>query len=245
MTLAAALLAVLAIVVVAVFWNGDDDGLVVNQPQDKGAGGPSGVEADPEHVIVGGVRRKASDVRPVKQTRPHEQPADTFDPGRTEPVPPDTNPQVASVMKALRDKEHPERLSTIIQPEAFNAAAFAQDPQAYLDIVEPGRVYQTAQPGPGVAVLKALTARRLEINQGESVKLKVRAAAQAPVTFTSFDLGAFQNQLNSITVQADSQGLAEAEFFGSPGTFSDVNILAGSPVTTGQVKFVVNVVVSQ
>lgn len=59
------------------------------------------------------------------------------------------------------------------------------------------------------------------------------------MTFTSFDLGKFHNELTSVTVQANDKGIAEAEFFGTPGTYSDVNILAGSPLLTEQVKFVV------
>ena len=77
------------------------------------------------------------------------------------------------------------------------------------------------------------------------MKLKVQTTAKSPVTFTSFDLGAFENQLPSITVQSDAEGMAFAEFFGTPGTFDNVNILAGSPAATGQVRFVVNVGVSQ
>jgi len=70
----------------------------------------------------------------------------------------------------------------------------------------------------------------------------VRATPGAPVTFTSFDLGQFENQLTSITVRADDKGIATARFIGSPGTINDVNILVASPVNSGQAKFAVNVV---
>ncbi len=71
--------------------------------------------------------------------------------------------------------------------------------------------------------------------------LKVKAVKDAPVTFTSFDLGSFHNQLTSVTVKADANGNAQAIFTGTPGTINNVNILAGSPMTSGQLKFTVNV----
>ena len=65
---------------------------------------------------------------------------------------------------------------------------------------------------------------------------------EMPVTFTSFDLGVFdKSQLTTVTVQADGRGVAEAVFTAPPGTVDDVRIMAASPVTTGQVRFVVNV----
>ena len=53
--------------------------------------------------------------------------------------------------------------------------------------------------------------------------------------------GGFENLLTAQTVQANAQGIAEVTFEATPGTIEDVNILAGSPVASGQVKFVVNV----
>jgi hypothetical protein len=74
------------------------------------------------------------------------------------------------------------------------------------------------------------------------VKLSVKAAPLSPVSFTSFDLGAFQeSKLNSVTVQADKQGIAAVTFVATPGTLNDANILAGSPLSSGQVKFVVDI----
>jgi len=63
----------------------------------------------------------------------------------------------------------------------------------------------------------------------------------APVTMTSNNLGSFANGLTSITVAADSSGLAEAVFTASRGTIDDIQILAASPVTSGQIAFTVNV----
>lgn len=157
------------------------------------------------------------------------------------PIDPDANANTRSVSEALRTGEHPERVSVWIKPKPFDKEAFAADPQAYLDLVEPGRVWQTAQPGQGVPVLRPIGQSFQQIEQGEKTLLKVRAPAKAPVTFMSFDLGAFENQLTCITVQADSQGIAQAEFYASPGTIADCNILAACPLATEQVKFVVHI----
>ena len=61
------------------------------------------------------------------------------------------------------------------------------------------------------------------------------------MTFTSADLGRFENQLTSITVAADASGVAKVKFTASPGTINTVRILSGSPLATGQVEFVVQV----
>lgn len=161
--------------------------------------------------------------------------------GTTQPVPLDLNPQVRSVAEAIQTKSHPERVSTLIHPAAFNAQAYEADPASYLNTAEPGRVFQPAQPGPGVKQLTTLSPYLQTVEQGQAVSLKVLAPAGAPVTFTSFDLGEFSNRLTTITVKADAEGVAEAEFTGTPGTIERVNILAASPLTAGQAKYVVHV----
>ncbi|MFO0755759.1 MAG: hypothetical protein U0359_04680 [Byssovorax sp.] len=66
-------------------------------------------------------------------------------------------------------------------------------------------------------------------------------AARAPVTFTSFDMGAFDNGLASMTVQADAAGAASVAFTATRGTIDSVHVLAGSPMAVGQVQFLVQV----
>lgn len=161
--------------------------------------------------------------------------------GRTSPVPPDANPAVASVAEAVRTGSHPERLSVLVEPEPFDAAAYRADPRAYLDVAEPARAFQAAQPAEGVPVLAALTPALRTAVQGEAVTLRVRSVPNMPVTFTSFDLGQFENRLTTVTVEADAEGVAEASFTGTPGTIGDANILAASPAATGTVKFIVHV----
>lgn len=236
-----ALVAALSVALLAALYfvfRGGDDELTVNQPAGGQPQAGADLEADPEYIIVGGVRRKATDVNAARAVASaNNQPR--VDVGTAQPVSVGVNPQVESVVEAIRTGEHPERLSPLLRPEPFDRDAFTKDPQAYLDTVEPGRVFQTAQPGPGVEVLRQLSPRHITIKQGESVTLRVQAVPDAPVTFKSFDLGRFENDLTTISVQANEEGIAEAEFLGSPGTYNNVNILAGSPLTAGQVKFVV------
>ena len=79
------------------------------------------------------------------------------------------------------------------------------------------------------------------MQQGETIPLQVRALPNAPVSFSSFDLGRFQNHLTSITVEANDAGVATVQFTAPPGTINHVNILVASPMTAGQAKFVVEV----
>lgn len=163
--------------------------------------------------------------------------------GVNPPIRGDANPSVKSAIEALKTGKYPERLSAMALPKDFDPKRYAANPQEYLDTIEPGRVWQPAQPAEGVPASKALSPEYVEALQGEPVVLQVQTAPNAPVTFTSFDLGAFSNQLTSITVAADREGVALATYTGTPGTFSDNSILAASPWASGQVRFTVNVVV--
>lgn len=196
-----------------------------------------------QFVEIGGVKRPITDVKAFKpriDPKAGDRPEAT-DYGTTPPVKIDANPQVASVAEALKTGKHPERVSTLITPKPFDLKAYQADPQKYLNIAEPGRVWQVAQPGKDVPRMAYRSDRYLEAEQGQGVILKVQAVKDAPVTFTSFDLGQFHNQLTTVTVKANDKGLAQATFTGTTGTIGSVNILAGSPVTSGQLKFQVNV----
>lgn len=219
----------------------------------EGAPGNPAIEAtepaaDSEYVVIGGVRRKRSDVEREKraiETRGEKEARELRQltgMGVTQPVAPDANLQVKSVDEGLANyQKFPERLTPLITPKAFDQAAFDANPEVYLQTIEPGRVFQNAQPGPGVPRVNRLSPYRQIALQGDWVELSIRAQPGAPVTFTSFDLGQFENELASITVQADSNGVAKTRFVGSSGTINDVNILAGSPTSSGQVRFVVHI----
>lgn len=154
----------------------------------------------------------------------------------------DASPQAASVNEALKTRRNPERLSALISPKPFNLAEFNADPEKYCQIAEPGRCYQCAQPGKEIPAINAQTPRLSRIKQGESVKLTVKSAPLAPVSFTSFDLGTFaESKLNCVTVRADKDGVASVTFIATPGALNDCNILAGSPMASGQATFVVEI----
>jgi len=102
---------------------------------------------------------------------------------------------------------------------------------------EPGRIWQTAQPGLDVPVLTTLIAGTHTLAQGESVRLQVQAVAGFPVTFTTFDLGTFENSLTTVSVPANDDGVATATFTATPGSLFRAHVLAASPGASGQVHF--------
>lgn len=227
----------------------DEDGKTGTQPR-PGKGGKPGETVEPGFVIVGGVKRPVTDVAPAagqEKAKPVASGDDwipedvALEYGRTPPVKSDANPQVKLVSEAIRTGKHPERLSVLHPPAPFDWAKYQADPEKYLAVPEPGRVYQTAKPDLGVPVLAPTTSRFLSTPQGEPITLEVETLPNSPVTFTSFDLGRFSNLLTTMTVAADDNGCAQVEFTGAPGTIDDVEILAGSPMASGQVKFIVHV----
>lgn len=162
--------------------------------------------------------------------------------GRTPPVTQD-NAQVRSVLAALGDKNHPERINPLMAPKPFDAAAYKADPKAYLDVAEPGRVFQSKPAGAGVPRIESVSPYWQDVEQGKSIELAVRAAPGFPVTFTTFDTGALENGLTTMTVEADSTGVARVKFLGMPGSVMETNILASSPMASGQVRFKTNTLV--
>ncbi len=165
--------------------------------------------------------------------------------GTVTSVPASTNPQVAAVASALQTKTHPERLSALVAPAPFDAAAFAANPKAYVDDVAPARAFQTATPDERTPVLRPLSATQATARQDEAVILRVVTLPHAPVHFTSFDLGRFGNQLSAQTVVADAHGVAAVSFTAGPGTIDGVHILAGSPLASGQVAFDLTITAAQ
>jgi hypothetical protein len=192
------------------------------------------------HSAAGGATVPGSIVgEPAARPQPQAAPASARPAGADAPpsVRPDANANVASVAEAARTGKHPERLTPLMAPKPFDAAAFRANPQAYLDVVEPGRVFQSAAPGPAVPVLRSKGTASFEIPRGGTCPLMVITAPNAPVTFTALDLGTFPNQLTSITVVADAQGVAATTFAATGGVIADAAVLAGSPLASGQVKF--------
>ncbi len=212
-------------------------------PQNQDVARPDAKPLSREQVVsVGGIKRPITDVQrslpsiPKGDAKSPEQDYGTFP-----LIPKDANVHVKSVAEAFRDGTHPERVSSMVLPKPFDAAAYKTNPAAYLDVVEPGRVWQPAQPGPNVPRIAAITARMFSVDQGVPTVIRVQSVPGAPVSFTAFDGGAFDNLLTSITVRADDKGVAKATFTGTTGVINDVNILAASPLTSGQIKYIANI----
>lgn len=211
------------------------------------------IEPGSGEVIAGGVERPVTDLAVAKDDPESDRIRDELDAawdyGQTPAVKPDANDQVAAVAEAIKNRQsdpnaYARAVSTLAESEAFDPTKYESDEDYrsdYLNTPQPSRVFQTAQPGPGVPRLRRMTPPYQEVVQGEPTQLKVRAIPGAPVTFTSFDLGRFENELTSITVEADAAGFAEAGFWGPSGTIDDANILVASPVTSGQVKLIVHI----
>jgi hypothetical protein len=164
--------------------------------------------------------------------------------GTTPLIPPSESPIIQEIYNALKsnDEAAAERLNNPFAEIApFDEASYFANPQKYLSSVEPARVWQSAQPGLDVPQLKRLGERSPSIVQGETVRLQVQTKIGAPVSYMSFDLGAFQNRLAAITVAADDQGIATAEFTGTPGTINNVRVIAASPMASGNSEFMVRV----
>lgn len=201
-------------------------------------------------VSVGGVYRPASDVvakQPLSSKDPSTAPK--MIQGFSPAIDPNANEQTQLVAASLKTKENPERFSSFIVPKSFDADAFKADPKGYAEsyaaIVEPGRVFASAQPGEGVSQISTASSRLHRVKQGESVTLTAKAIPYAPVSFWTENLGNFENKLTAITVVANENGDATTTFLASGGTIHEVNVLASSPVTSGQLRFIVSVRIPQ
>jgi len=155
------------------------------------------------------------------------------------------NAGVRSVREASQGKTHPERLSPLIPAHPFDKAAFEADPQAYLDVVEPGRCFQTLQsPGPDSVYLQA-GASTVKASEGAPVALFVKGAPLAPVTFTAFGPGQFtENTLGSISVRGNAEGYAFVHFAAPRGFAGRIPVLVGSPLAIGNERIMVEATTS-
>lgn len=192
-------------------------------------------------VAVGGVQRPSADVAPVAKVSgsPYDSGAGVLREwyGDAPRLKSDANATVAAVSKAIDENTSLEQISPAKLPGTFDKQAYLADPRSYLQKHVPSRAFASAQPGAGVARLKPASNQSHFLRQGESIRLAVTTEAGMPATFTSFDLGVFDNGLSSITVAADKNGMAQANFIAAPGKVGEVNILAASPVAAEQVTF--------
>lgn len=121
-------------------------------------------------------------------------------------------------------------------------AAYLRDPAAYCAIVDPGRCHQIAQPAADVPALTTVGAGTFLIGRGEVARLQAQTDPGMPVTFSSQGLGEFPaSKDTSITVAADANGLAVADFTAPPGTVGQCLVVAGSPVRGTTATFLVSI----
>lgn len=207
-------------------------------------------------VEVGGILRPASDVDSAipdshlagkdraNLSAEEKQRLAPYPYGRTPRLVPAESSTVLATYEAITagpKTASPEMFSPMLPAKEFNLASYQANPESYLSTVEPGRVWQAAQPAEGVPVIERISERTQEMRQGESVRLQIKTAPNAPVTFTSFDLGAFDNGMTSISVAATDTGIAEATFTGTPGSIAKAHIAAASPQVSGRVNFTVTI----
>lgn len=201
---------------------------------------PAPPDADAATLEIGGIARPRTDVEAVwDRTRiGNPPPAKSFQrQGVNLPLAVETHPSVRYVAE---HRDDPRVTSAMFAPNAFDAEAFRRDPESYLTRIEPGRALQTAD-DPQAPFLKREGNFRRRLLQGETTPLVVKTLPNMPVTFYSAKLGQFDNRLSVITVQADAEGIARAPFTATAGTVGDIEIVAASPVSQGQARFLVQV----
>jgi hypothetical protein len=155
----------------------------------------------------------------------------------------DPDPRVQSVVMAMRQGGHPERLSIEFDPQPFDLEAWERDPESYLNVVEPGRIRQIATSiTESTPRLKSVGPSAIGLRTGEEAELAVRAVPHAPVSWYAAAGGVFtESRLNAITVRADADGVARVHFYAVPGVFSDAPVVSGSPLAAGNVVFTISI----
>jgi hypothetical protein len=243
------LLVVLAVggIVIANWWQNANSKrpIKIAGKNEKPVAGNTAEKKEPipdDYIISGGIARPRVDIQlPNSTASEDDNSAPVPDPGRVPEIKKDANPYTKSVAEALGKKELAHRLTTMIAPPEFNREEYLKDPKTYLETVEPGRVYQNLEPGPGTSPLKRTSPYFREVLQGETVVLEAKAEPKMPVTFYSDRLGQFQNLLGTISVPADENGVARAEFTVSTGTRDEVEVFAASPVHSGQIRYLIKI----
>jgi hypothetical protein len=131
--------------------------------------------------------------------------------------------------------------SPLVKPAAFDAARWSSDVDYkawYLTNPEPGRIWQSAEPGPTVPILTAAVPLRQATSGFGSVTLSVTTVANQPVTFLSYGGATFGiNGAQVITVAADATGLATVT--ANAPRLGTSPVVAASPAASGSLRFVV------
>ena len=144
------------------------------------------------------------------------------------------------IVWAEQSKTPPQEPTFYDPPDAYDLKAIAADPGYYQRVV-PSRVWQQAPLPEGqqrheeLQVLsRAIQYVPRSAKLAEPIRVKVKP--NRPVTFTALDAGHFANGKISITVPADENGYAQADFW--VGDMGDFRILAGSPENQGPAEII-------
>jgi hypothetical protein len=139
----------------------------------------------------------------------------------------------------------PGTVSPLVRTPPFDAGRWVADPAyqtAYLAGVEPGRVWQSLQPGPGITAIRASTATRFAITSAGSVALTVQAIPNAPVTFLALgEVGFGAARSKCVTIKASTTGVASVTCYGMGAANVRVPVIAASPMLSGLVRMLVEV----
>jgi len=127
--------------------------------------------------------------------------------------------------------------------KTFDRAAYgtAAGKAAYLAHVDPDRLGETAQPGPGVTSLERISPPLIQVKAGKSVELMVKTASGMPVSLHAADGGRFANGKNVITVAADTLGRATIIYTATPDVIGYASIRAASPSASNTILLTVQV----
>ena len=152
-------------------------------------------------------------------------------------LPDDPNPRAQSIIEAQRTGTFPERLTPLVAPKPFDKAAWEKDPQAYVNVVEPGRISQMST-DPAAPVIAALDGHQLpRVPLGSSTVMRVQATPYAPVSWVTTSGGVFtESKSGAVTVRADANGIAQVTFYATPGLTGGTSILAASPFCLGRAE---------
>lgn len=198
-----------------------------------------GIQRPLSDITVNSVRRSARDEMDLRSSVEYSRTFGLVTCPKTPVMTPRVNPQMDSVIEAVEKREHFERISPWVKPTAFDAELWKKDSSVYLSVAEPGRVFEVAQPAEGVAPLTNASSVYGELREGELVRVSAKTTPNSPVTFTLFGNGKFDNGIGTVTVAADDQGVATTVYVGT--TSARAEVLAGSPTSSGTVRYRFNV----
>ncbi len=198
-------------------------------------------ELIPEGFVKhGGVIRPKKDVFGPKD-RKRRPPREPINVGLTPVVNRNANANTKSLAKTEDNPELAKNRSMLQVPEPFDREAYLKNPQAYIDEVVAGRIWQPAKPSKKTATIQRVGKYRHQLVQGETVTLRVNVESGMPVHFASERLGQFENQLPTITVRADKNGRATTRFTASGGTRDFIDLVASSPVHSGYARWLIEI----